>query len=207
MKKSFVALAVLGAFAGTSMAADVTMYGVVDTGLLYQHGEASASIDGIGSASAEVDSFSMEPGTNSASRFGIRGTEDLGNGMTVGFKLENGFESGTGALKTDSKLFDRESTLFIKGGFGTVYAGRRGGLALRRSRDPRGSGLQAQEPEGQGPARGLRLHREQGHRHVRHVHALLRLLLCERKQEDRAREPQAARSREPVPRRRAREDE
>ena len=55
MKKSFVALAVLGAFAGTSMAADVTMYGVVDTGLLYQHGEASASIDGIGSASAEVD--------------------------------------------------------------------------------------------------------------------------------------------------------
>lgn len=64
MKKSFVALAVLGAFAGTSMAADVTMYGVVDTGL-----------------------FSMEPGTNSASRFGIRGTEDLGNGMTVGFKL------------------------------------------------------------------------------------------------------------------------
>lgn len=102
MKKSFVALAVLGAFAGTSMAADVTMYGVVDTGLLYQHGEASASIDGIGSASAEVDSFSMEPGTNSASRFGIRGTEDLGNGMTVGFKLENGFESGTGALVSDA---------------------------------------------------------------------------------------------------------
>lgn len=128
MKKSFVALAVLGAFAGTSMAAEVTMYGVVDTGLLYQHGEASASIDGIGSASAEVDSFSMEPGTNSASRFGICGTEDLGNGMTVGFKLENGFESGTGALKTDSKLFDRESTLFIKGGFGTVYAGRMGTL-------------------------------------------------------------------------------
>ena len=86
MKKSFVALAVLGAFAGTSMAADVTMYGV-DTGLLYQHGEASASIDGIGSASAEVDSFSMEPGTNSASRFGIRGTEDLGNGMKVSFNL------------------------------------------------------------------------------------------------------------------------
>ena len=110
------------------MAAEVTMYGVVDTGLLYQHGEASASIDGIGSASAEVDSFSMEPGTNSASRFGICGTEDLGNGMTVGVKLENGFESGTGALKTDSKLFDRESTLFIKGGFGTVYAGRMGTL-------------------------------------------------------------------------------
>lgn len=127
MKKSFVALAVLGAFAGTSMAADVTMYGIVDTGLLYQHGEVSATI-GSSSGSAEVDSFSMETGTNSASRFGIRGTEDLGNGMTVGFKLENGFESDTGALKTDSKLFDRESTLFVKGGFGTVYAGRMGTL-------------------------------------------------------------------------------
>lgn len=126
MKKSFVALAVLGAFAGTSMAADVTMYGVVDTGLLYQHSEASSSIADLNSP--ETDSFSMETGTNSASRFGIRGTEDLGNGMTVGFKLENGFESDTGALKTDSKLFDRESTLFIKGGFGTVYAGRMGTL-------------------------------------------------------------------------------
>ena len=108
------------------MAADVTMYGVVDTGLLYQHSEASSSIADLNSP--ETDSFSMETGTNSASRFGIRGTEDLGNGMTVGFKLENGFESDTGALKTDSKLFDRESTLFVKGGFGTVYAGRMGTL-------------------------------------------------------------------------------
>lgn len=131
MKKSFVALAVLGAFAGTSMAADVTMYGIVDTGLLYQHSEADQSTNytqEFNNYSREADSFSMDSGIHNASRFGIRGTEELGNGLTVGFKLENGFESDSGALKDDSKLFDRESTLFVKGGFGTVYAGRMGTL-------------------------------------------------------------------------------
>lgn len=130
MKKSFVALAVLGAFAGTSMAADVTMYGIVDTGLLYQHSEADQSTNYPGdyNYSREADSFSMESGIHNASRFGVRGMEELGNGLTVGFKLENGFESDSGALKDDSKLFDRESTLFVKGGFGTVYAGRMGTL-------------------------------------------------------------------------------
>ncbi len=128
MKKSLAALAVLGAFAGSSMAADVTMYGVVDTGLVYSHDKGELSIDGLGSASAKTDSFGMASGTNSASRFGVRGTEDLGNGLTVGFKLENGFESDTGALKTNGKLFDRESTLSLSGSFGTVYAGRMGTL-------------------------------------------------------------------------------
>lgn len=127
MKKSLAALAVLGAFAGSSMAADVTMYGVVDTGLVYSHDKAEASLFGF-SASEKTDSFGMASGTNSASRFGVRGTEDLGNGLTVGFKLENGFESDTGALKTNGKLFDRESTLSLSGSFGTVYAGRMGTL-------------------------------------------------------------------------------
>lgn len=106
MKKSLAALAVLGAFAGSSMAADVTMYGVVDTGLVYSHDKAEASLFGF-SASEKTDSFGMASGTNSASRFGVRGTEDLGNGLTVGFKLENGFESDTGALKTNGKLFEQ----------------------------------------------------------------------------------------------------
>lgn len=127
MKKSLAALAVLGAFAGSSMAADVTMYGVVDTGLVYSHDKAEAFPFRF-FASEKTDSFGMASGTNSASRFGVRGTEDLGNGLTVGFKLENGFESDTGALKTNGKLFDRESTLSLSGSFGTVYAGRMGTL-------------------------------------------------------------------------------
>ena len=119
-KKTLAAVAVLGAFAGSALAADVQLYGLVDLGMNWTHTE---DADGV-----KTDKFALSSGQNSGSRFGLKGTEDLGNGMTVGFKLENGFESGTGALKTDSKLFDRESTLFIKGGFGTVYAGRMGTL-------------------------------------------------------------------------------
>ena len=123
-KKSLIAVAVLGATAFSVQAAEVTMYGKVDLCLQYKTSEVTVG----DKTMVDEDTFSMENRRNSASRFGICGTEDLGNGMTVGFKLENGFESGTGALKTDSKLFDRESTLFIKGGFGTVYAGRMGTL-------------------------------------------------------------------------------
>ena len=122
-KKSIAALAVLSLSAGLASASEVTLYGIVDNGLLYKHSKVETN-----GVSTKTDSFDLESGISSPSRFGIKGSEDLGNGMTVSFKLENGFESGTGALKTDSKLFDRESTLFIKGGFGTVYAGRMGTL-------------------------------------------------------------------------------
>ena len=83
MKKTLAAVAVLGAFAGSALAADVQLYGIVDTGLAYVHGDA----DGLGE---DFDSFSMESGQGSGSRWGIKGTEDLGNGLTVGFILENG---------------------------------------------------------------------------------------------------------------------
>lgn len=92
-KKSLAALAVLGAAAGYASAADVTLFGVVDTGLIYTHqtfGDAEP---------AHVNKFAMESGVSSASRFGLKGTEELGNGLKVGFKLENGFQSDSGALK------------------------------------------------------------------------------------------------------------
>ncbi len=85
-------------------------------------------LDGIGCASAEVDSFSMEPGTNSASRFGICGTEDLGNGYTVGFVLENAFNADDGALDKSGRLFHRESLLFVQSAWGELSFGRTGGL-------------------------------------------------------------------------------
>ena len=121
MKKSLLALSVAAAAMG-AQAADVQVYGLIDTSLSFVSSDADIA------GHDRVNSFSMENAKEFGSRFGLKGSEDLGNGMTVGFKLENGFESGTGALKTDSKLFDRESTLFIKGGFGTVYAGRMGTL-------------------------------------------------------------------------------
>lgn len=119
MKKTLAAVAVLGAFAGSALAADVQLYGIVDEGLAYSH----VDLDGAADA---TDSFSMNSGMQSGSRFGFKGTEDLGNGLTVGFVLENGFSADTGA--DNSTLFDREASLFIEGGFGKLAMGKIGSI-------------------------------------------------------------------------------
>ena len=123
-KKSLIAVAVLGATAFSVQAADVTMYGKVDTGLRYQTNEIT---DG-GQAQVDEDTFSMENGRNSASRFGIKGSEDLGNGMKVSFQLENGFKADSGEFKTSGKLFDRQATVALSSDFGTLTMGRVGGI-------------------------------------------------------------------------------
>lgn len=127
-KKSLITLAALGAFAGAAMAADVTVYGVIDTGFAYTHDKTAADYQ-IGNKPAvketiKDDHFRMDTGNNSATRFGLKGTEDLGNGLQIGFVLENGFDSDTGELTTDDTIFDRQATLSVGGGFGTVYMGR-----------------------------------------------------------------------------------
>ena len=121
-KKSLAALAVLGAAAGYASAADVTLFGVVDTGLIYTH----QSFDD--SNEADVNKFSMDSGVSSASRFGLKGTEELGNSLKVGFKLENGFQSDSGALKSEKRIFDREASVSVYSDFGTLSMGRMGGV-------------------------------------------------------------------------------
>ncbi len=125
-KKTLAAVAVLGAFAGSAFAANVTMYGIVDTGLGY------TSIDkGYGE---DVNTFDMRAGQNSANRFGVKGEEDLGNGVKVGFSLENGFSSDDGKLSTAGRLFDREALLYVAGDFGELGMGRQGDLASGNGR-------------------------------------------------------------------------
>ena len=120
MKKTLAAVAVLGAFAGSALAADVQLYGIVDTGLQYLNADSDVA------SSDSVNKFSMESGMQSGSRFGFKGTEDLGNGLTVGFVLENGIKSDTGV--DDGVMFNRESSLFIQGGFGKFAMGRIGSI-------------------------------------------------------------------------------
>ena len=122
MKKTLAAVAVLGAFAGSALAADVQLYGIVDTGFQYLNADSDVG------TSDSVNKFSMESGMQSGSRFGIKGTEDLGNGLTVGFILENQFSSDTGALKNEDSFFHREASLFLEGGFGKVAFGRMGSI-------------------------------------------------------------------------------
>lgn len=103
-KKSLAAVAVLGAFAGSALAADVQLYGLVDLGLNWTQ---------VDNGKTTTDSFGMGSGQNSGSRFGLKGTEDLGNGYKVGFNLENSFKADDGAFDKGSRLFHRESILFV----------------------------------------------------------------------------------------------
>ena len=117
MKKTLLAAALLGSFAASAFAApSVTLYGIIDTGLNYTHYRAD---DG---KTASTDTFSMASGQSSGSRWGLRGDEKIGS-VTVGFNLENGFNSDDGT-ETMSRLFGREASVHVAGKYGTLYAGR-----------------------------------------------------------------------------------
>ena len=121
MKKTLAALAVLGAFAGSAMAADVTLYGALDTGFEYKHTKSTGE--------KAVDKFDMQTGWDTGNRWGLKGSEDLGNGYKVGFKLESGFNGDTGTMGQGSRLFGREAGLTLSGPFGSVAFGRFGGIS------------------------------------------------------------------------------
>lgn len=118
-KKSLIAVAALSALAGSAMAADVQIYGRIDTGLRLT-GTNYDQLD-----KSDSTKFEMASGNYTGSRVGIKGSEDLGNGMTVGFVLENGFDSDTGAQKYDG-LFGREAIVYLEGDFGKLAAGKAG---------------------------------------------------------------------------------
>ena len=123
MKKSLLALAVLGAFAGAANAqSSVTIYGIVDTGVVYQSKVATAT-GGTGTK------FGLNSGVIQGSRIGFKGVEDLGGGLSAVFNLETGFTNDNGGLQgsdasTGSNLFRRKSVVGLAGNFGTVLVGR-----------------------------------------------------------------------------------
>ena len=116
MKKTLVALAVLGSFAGVASAAtSVTLYGTVDAG--YEGWNFGKDFSG-------VDSVFQQGGTSeNNSRIGVRGQEDLGNGLAAIFTLEGGIGADVGETNA-GQLFNRESTVGLKGSFGEVKIGR-----------------------------------------------------------------------------------
>ena len=124
-KKSLTALAVLSTMTGYAVAGQVTLYGVVDEGLNYT--KEDVKVNGV--RHVDEHTFGLDSGLNAASRIGLTGREALGNGMTVGFKLENGFKADTGALGDKNRLFDREASLSVMTPLGRLSAGRMGGVA------------------------------------------------------------------------------
>jgi predicted porin len=113
MKKSLLALAVLGVFAGAAQAqTGVQIYGVADVGL-----ERTKTDPG-------QTTTRLSSGIQSGSRLGFRGTEDLGGGMSASFTLENGYDISTGAMGQGGTLFGRQAWVGLNGGFGSVKLGR-----------------------------------------------------------------------------------
>ena len=125
MKKSLIAVALLGTFAASAFAApSVTLYGRIDTGLAYTHKHNNVTVNEDNSVKASsYDQFSMESGFSTGSRWGLKGTEDIGNAK-VGFVLESGFTSDDGVSAQGGRLFGREAQVNVSGAYGTLYAGR-----------------------------------------------------------------------------------
>jgi len=112
MKKSLLALAVLGAFSGAAFAqTNITMYGVVDMALQHEN-------DGVNSKTA------LDSGIQSGSRLGFKGSEDLGGGLKANFDLEMGMNADTGISSQGGVLFGRQAWVGLSGGFGSVNLGR-----------------------------------------------------------------------------------
>jgi hypothetical protein len=87
MKKSLLALALSGTFALSAHAqSSVTLYGVIDTGILYANNQGGHS------------SWQEVSAATENTVYGLKGSEDLGGGLHAVFKLENGFNLNNGSL-------------------------------------------------------------------------------------------------------------
>ena len=113
MKHKILAIAIVSALPLVAQAqTSVTMYGMVDASIGVENSHAP------GESSRTV----VSSGTQSASRIGFRGTEDLGNGLKALFNIEAAVAVDTGA--TDSRMFQRRAVVGLQGAFGTVTVGR-----------------------------------------------------------------------------------
>jgi len=125
LKRTYFAAAALLAFASTASAQSaVTLYGVVDQGLSYTKDVVDANHPSKGNNQLEIKS-----GNQPFSRFGLRGTEDLGAGLSAVFVLEGNVALNGGQSFVDS-LFGRQAFVGLSSrNAGTVTMGRQFGAA------------------------------------------------------------------------------
>ena len=117
MKKTLIAFAALTAIASAAQAqSTVTLYGVADA----YAGQKSTTIGGVKRKQTVIDSNGLN-----TSRFGFRGTEDLGSGLKAIFTMESGLTIDNGAANANGGgLFSRQAFVGLSGNFGTATLGR-----------------------------------------------------------------------------------
>ncbi|AOK07902.1 general bacterial porin, GBP family [Burkholderia latens] len=112
MNKTLIVAAAAASFATVAHAqSSVTLYGVLDAGITYQSNVAGKSLWSMGSG---IDQ----------SRFGLRGSEDLGGGLKAIFTLESGFGIGNGKLGNNGGMFNRQAFVGLSSQYGTVTLGK-----------------------------------------------------------------------------------
>lgn len=119
MKKTLIAMAVM-AVAGAASAQiapnSVTLYGLIDTALVFR------DVGG-------VSTTTLDAGTMNGSRWGFRGTEDLGGGLSAVFQAEGGMDTTTGQVGqstagSNPRIFGRQLYAGVSGPFGKLTVGR-----------------------------------------------------------------------------------
>ena len=122
MKKSLIAIAALAAVGAASAQSSVTLYGLADV-----YAGQSKTVETVGAEKVEVKKTGFNSGGLQASRIGVKGVEDLGNGLKAVFNYEMGFDAIDGALTENGSSgvgFGRRAVVGVQGGFGSVLLGR-----------------------------------------------------------------------------------
>ncbi|MFD1560564.1 porin [Paraburkholderia silviterrae] len=121
MNMKWSALLLVAASGLASAQSNVTLYGIIDSGIsYYDHATASGgSVVGMPTLTGE-----------SPSRWGLKGTEDLGGGYKAFFVLENGFQPGTGALNYGGRLFGRQANVGVSSDYGSLTLGRQMNMTM-----------------------------------------------------------------------------
>src|SRR5690625_416983 len=134
MKKTLLAAALMVGFAGVAQAeTSVTLYGVVDGGIGYER------LKGSYASAGNVDNYyahnrgnsvtdtrtGLLSGVQRGNRWGLRGSEDLGDGLRFIFQLESGFDIADGRSAQGDRLFGREAHFGLAGdNWGQLTFGR-----------------------------------------------------------------------------------
>lgn len=114
LRANVIALALaapLVAHAQSPANANVTIYGLIDINLAQ---EKAGSLSRTG----------VDHGELNGSRFGFRGSEDLGNGLKAIYTMEGGFDPSAGGSEQGGRLFGRQSFVGLEGGWGRMTLGR-----------------------------------------------------------------------------------
>ena len=116
----------LTAYSSASHAqSSVTLFGVIDAGVNYINNAQTGRTNGKLNGSSQYTMQDGGAGGISGSRWGLRGTEDLGSGLSAIFQIENGFAINSGALGTGGAEFGRQAWVGLKSThYGAVTLGR-----------------------------------------------------------------------------------